>query len=341
MVASAMLPARRSSFPRPVSCLDHRSCATAPPAADAQHREVRQVRAAAADCVRRSLPKPNPGIEAQPLARDAGRHAGGQTRRAGMRALRRPRRRSAARLLHGRAARPACASGKRPRSVSATASSAPGVRSAAHIVDHGGARRPPPARSLRGLLVSTEIGTSSLLGQALAPPASRAAAPRRRRPAAAPGPRRLAADVDDRRALSGDLLRVRERRAGSRKRPPSENESGVTLSTPMTTGSFRCKVPRACRNCRRCGSWQRAAQCWTCGRADRLAWPASTGSAAHAACRRSPPPRVVPAFGRLGLRPAMMSLICVFVDGLVLDQRVGHRVQLVEVATAGSARALS
>ena len=52
----------------------------------------------------------------------------------------------------------------------------------------------------------------------------------------APGPRRLAADVEDVGALR--LHRERARRPRARRRstsPPSENESGVTLRTPMTS----------------------------------------------------------------------------------------------------------
>ena len=61
----------------------------------------------------------------------------------------------------------------------------------------------------------------------------------RERPGLAVGrrPRRLAADVHDRRALLEHRERARDGRAPRSKwRPPSEKESGVTLTTPMTTG---------------------------------------------------------------------------------------------------------
>ena len=52
-----------------------------------------------------------------------------------------------------------------------------------------------------------------------------------------PGPRRLAPDVDDRCASrSAARARARSRCAESTCRPPSENESGVTLTTPTTAG---------------------------------------------------------------------------------------------------------
>ena len=46
----------------------------------------------------------------------------------------------------------------------------------------------------------------------------------------------LAAHVDDVGAVRDELPAVRDRRLGSAQRPPSENESGVTLTTPISRG---------------------------------------------------------------------------------------------------------
>ena len=52
-------------------------------------------------------------------------------------------------------------------------------------------------------------------------------------------PRGLAADVDDRRALTHQREGLLERGVGGEELPPSENESGVTLTTPMMAGNCR------------------------------------------------------------------------------------------------------
>ena len=53
------------------------------------------------------------------------------------------------------------------------------------------------------------------------------------------GSGRLAADVDDVGSLGEQSLGVRDGVTGSRKRPPSEKESGVTLRMAITAGRLR------------------------------------------------------------------------------------------------------
>ncbi len=101
-------------------------------------------------------------------------------------------------------------------------------------------------------------------------------------------------------APSAAMARARSAaRAGSRYCPPSLKESGVTLSTPMTTGSVRSSVPRACRNANRRGmgslfSADPPASRWA-------AWPARRHRPPRA-CRphrrRHPNPRAASARGR-------------------------------------------
>jgi hypothetical protein len=53
-------------------------------------------------------------------------------------------------------------------------------------------------------------------------------------------PRRLAADVDDRGPLVDHAARCGHRVVGTLvPRPPSENESGVTFTTPITDGRLK------------------------------------------------------------------------------------------------------
>ncbi len=59
-----------------------------------------------------------------------------------------------------------------------------------------------------------------------------------------PRPARLPADVDHVGAGRHELEAVLNRPVAVQKRPPSENESGVTLSTPMTSGRI-APYPRA------------------------------------------------------------------------------------------------
>ena len=112
----------------------------------------------------------------------------------------------------------------------------PGRAQRAHVVDEPGAGGRAAARMTSGLLVSTEITAGvaarrrSITGSTRR--SSSARVDRRRARS-----RRFAADVDERRALGRHAHAVlAPPPRASRKRPPSEKESGVTLSTPMTTG---------------------------------------------------------------------------------------------------------
>ena len=53
-----------------------------------------------------------------------------------------------------------------------------------------------------------------------------------------PGPRRFAPDVQDLRPVPSQLSPCAIAASGSRYCPPSENESGVTLTTPISFGSW-------------------------------------------------------------------------------------------------------
>ena len=91
------------------------------------------------------------------------------------------------------------------------------------------------ARATAALVVSTESGPAPAVAQRLDHGHDAPASPRRRPRGRAPGPRGLAAHVHDVGArLEQRRGRGPPRPSASRKRPPSENESGVTLSTPMT-----------------------------------------------------------------------------------------------------------
>ena len=66
---------------------------------------------------------------------------------------------------------------------------------------------------------------------------------------------RLAADVDDRRAFVEHSARPAIAACGCRNAPPSENESGVTLTTPMTLGRGRSSsIAAMCRDRRTRGA---------------------------------------------------------------------------------------
>src|SRR6266403_4516153 len=166
------------------------------------------------------------------------------------------------------------------------------------------------------------------------------------------------------------------------KRPPSEKESGVTFSTPMTTGRVRSSVWSAQRSttggdmsCR--GEWRASASekgvSGTVKNTDVFAGASRDGSTAvpetpfsHAAAwllvaesvlarryrsatgrrplrrclRRLVGQRFVPTRGRLGHLTRHQVLQLLLVDGFVLHERIGHRVQLVEGAGEDLARAL-
>ena len=91
------------------------------------------------------------------------------------------------------------------------------------------------ARATSALVVSIETVRAGR-ARAARSPGARGAAPRRRRPASPAGwsPRRRRRGCRRPRARAGG--RARSARVGVEERPPSENESGVTLTTPMTAG---------------------------------------------------------------------------------------------------------
>ena len=99
------------------------------------------------------------------------------------------------------------------------------------IIDAPGRNR---LRITSGLQVSTETGTGhrrKLLQHRQHPPQLFLGADRRRA-----GTRRFAADVEDVGALLDQAPRMVIARLRVEKQPPSENESGVTLTTPMISG---------------------------------------------------------------------------------------------------------
>ena len=120
----------------------------------------------------------------------------------------------------------------------AAAASAPGSQRP-HIVDHV-APACTAARMTSALLVSTETDGHRARPR-LRPPAQHARFPLR-----PPRPRRQAASirrhVDDARALFHHRARGRAHRRRRGILPPSENESGVTLSMPITTGRDRSRL---------------------------------------------------------------------------------------------------
>ena len=90
------------------------------------------------------------------------------------------------------------------------------------------------SRITSGFCVSTDTGTPQSASR------SSTGSTRRRSSSSVtpqrPGARRFAADVDDVGAFVDQLPRVRDGLRRSRNLPPSENESGVTLTTPMISG---------------------------------------------------------------------------------------------------------
>ena len=142
-----------------------------------------------------------------------------------------------------------------PAPLAAAAASAPGSASARTSLMMS-APAATAARITSGLLVSTEMNTGGLAAQRFddRDDALEFFVERGRRGA---GTRGFAAHVDDGGALADHAPRLRQRRASSSlKRPPSEKESGVTLSTPITTGVPRSRTrSRHCQLGRRC-SWR-------------------------------------------------------------------------------------
>ena len=99
------------------------------------------------------------------------------------------------------------------------------------------------AAATSALTVSTETGTpgqrarTALMIGRIRRRSSSAVTP------AAPGPRRLAADVENVGAIGEQSLGLRQGRGGEKKLPPSLKLSGVTLMIPRTTGRSSGTVP--------------------------------------------------------------------------------------------------
>ena len=108
---------------------------------------------------------------------------------------------------------------------------------APHVVDDRGARIERPGRN-RGLHRIDRDRNADVADRRQDRLEPRAFFLRRYRTHAAIGPRRFGADIDDVGAFGGHAPGLRDGCRRIEKRPPSENESGVTLSTPMTSG--RC-----------------------------------------------------------------------------------------------------
>ena len=181
------------------------------------------------------LPKPMPGSAQQRAARDARPRA--RPRVAvdeEVADLARRRRRSAG-LPASCAARPACASRRARRRPRRRHRACRGRCAAGDVVDDASRRRRARPRRPRPSWCRCSPARR-LGGERARRPAARGAAPRRRRPA-----RRRAGSTRRRRRARRRPPRPASRpcataASGSRKRPPSEKESGVTLTMPMTAG---------------------------------------------------------------------------------------------------------
>ena len=134
-----------------------------------------------------------------------------------------------------RAAAPACASGRPPTPSSAAASSAPGLPQRTHVIDHvrAGRNGGPHDLGLAGIDRNDAVGLAAQRVRArgqhvrAASPASTATAPGR-----VDSP-----PMSSMEAPSASIFRAaRDASSAWLKRPPSENESGVTLRMPMTAG---------------------------------------------------------------------------------------------------------
>ena len=204
----------------------------------AQRQQLALARAAARGCAPRVLPKPKPGSSTMRSRRDAGRAQRRARARAGSRAPRPPRRRSRARPAWC-AARPACASGTRRSSGARPPPPArPGARSARDVVDDVDAQRPAPRASPRACWCPPTPARPACTAPRSTGSTRASSSSQRHRRGARAG--RLAADVEDVGALAPAAARNARARAGaSACRPPSEKESGVTLTMPITRGRLR------------------------------------------------------------------------------------------------------
>ena len=201
-----------------------------------------EVGAAGPGCARRVLPKPMPGIDPD-LGHPGGRGRVGPRRR-GSRAPRRPRRRSAGRPASSAGSPCMCMAdpadaelgGDRRRARPTTS-----LMSVAPAADRG-----PGHRRLAG--VDARPGRCG--GQRLDDRDDPAQLLGRRDTGSAPGPGRLAADVERRRRPRRRAAgRARPRRRGRANCPPSQNESGVTLTTPMTQTDARAPAVSDATSC--------------------------------------------------------------------------------------------
>ena len=121
-------------------------------------------------------------------------------------------------------------------------------------------------------------------------------------------------------------------RVGSRKRPPSEKLSGVTLTTPMTRTGARLGHRRSARQDR-------------AGRPRRRGRPVSrrrSGASGRAGATAAPRrPGRSGAWRRRRRGPAAMPFSTLMISsprqGLVLQQRLGQGVQVLELARSGCA----
>src|SRR5215469_2689558 len=212
----------------------------------------------------------------------------------------------------------------------AAASTAPGPRSARTWLMKP-ARAAEAARMTSGLLVSTEM-TAVVVARSRSMTGSTRCSSSSRLTGCAPG--RVDSPPTSMSAAPSAAMRSPVSTAASTdaKRPPSEKESGVTLSTPITTGRVRSSVRSAQR--RRTGGdgigtrprarWRRSCRGLVLSRRN----PRRTGRRRRR--RRLVGERIVPARGRL-LRPARHDVLqLLLVDRLVLHERFGHEVQLVE-----------
>src|SRR5580658_8043849 len=262
-----------------------------------------------------------------------------------------------------------------PRLPAATASRAPGARNARTSLT-----RCAPAAPARRMTSGSEVSTDSSSGKRAA---TRSMTGSTRRscssPATAAAPGRVDSPPMSMIAAPSAAMRsaCASAASGSRKRPPSENESGVTFSTPMTTGRSSSSTRPAQRICNGGPSYLRPAGARDStnravnARRDQgigrifnnknapytlislsaglcLVLSRGTHDAVGRSARRCDR-RLAAASGRRGVVPAFRWLgraaghdvpDLVIGQRLVLDKRLGHGVQLVQVGLQDLARAL-
>src|SRR5579864_1841693 len=222
------------------------------------------------------------------------------------------------------------------------ASSAPGARKA-----YTSLMSPAPAaaaaRMTSGLLVSIEM-TADVAARTR----SITGITRRSSSAALTGaaPGRVDSPPTSMKAAPSPAMRKAWRTAVavSKNSPPSENESGVTLSTPMTTGRLRStvlslhlsngwtyRVPRnACLRREACAN---NGDSVLPGRYRSARWLTRLR-------RRLAREGVIPSRRGLGRAAGHEILQLLLVDGLIFHESLGHRVQLLERGREDLARAL-